>query len=323
MLKPIPFAILAAALVVSACGPSSPTDPYQARVNAVSLHQPAWLQGTWSMRSKDVAKSETESEEIAIGENYVAGTTDSGHTSGANYFSTKGQWSLVETIASLNATPQATSSDQLYRLDLVKDGQSIGFVQFEMKGDVLVYTEDTPQKKRTLELHKGKAAEVPITVILPSPTPTPSPVPMQTSYLSLALPANWEKTTSLQTPAQWENFLYLQRKDGKSVIATIALDRTTEDVDLETVKDAWVANAGKDALEVKKTEVMGLPAYLVRRTTTLSGGTTMTRKYLVAKDARVYSFGLVNTKDDSREATLVAEFDSIVNSVKWTSSTTK
>lgn len=71
------------------------------------------------------------------------------------------------------------------------------------------------------------------------------------------------------------------------------------------------------ALEVKKTEVLGLPAYLVKRHVAASQGTTTIRKYLVAKDDRVYSFALIHAKDELFAGSMAADFEAMVQSVQW------
>jgi hypothetical protein len=174
--------ILAVGLMVG-CQAPHPLQTWREKVDAVTLQTPDWLQGTWSSRT-DNQRTST-SEEFTIGPKWVTSETVTSTSPSAPrepglpagmFFSSRGQWSFAEDVVRMEATPQETTSDQMHRIDLVKEGQVLGFVQFEKKGEVLMLTEQHPVRTRTLELRRGKPQDVPVIVAgSPSPAPTPSP----------------------------------------------------------------------------------------------------------------------------------------------------
>lgn len=317
-----------ALILLAGCAPSPARTPWSSAA-AMALHQPSWLHGSWSVRTRDNVKETATWEEFTVTEKWITSTTTSSSTKPdpdvphGLFASTVGNWSVSEELLTLNATAQESTSEQVHRVEYVKYGQVLGFIQFELKGDVLVLTEQRPARTRTVELRRGKPQDVPETVI-EAPAASPSPAAAATfayttPHLTFSLEPGWEKIDLLKNQGQWENFAHVLRTAAKVSIGTIAFERTTEDVDLETVKEAWVVNAGADVAEIKKVELLGLPAYFVRRNVTVPEGSTIIKKYLVAKDARVYSFALVHKKDELFASSLTKEFEAMVQSVQWTS----
>lgn len=316
------WGLLAFSVLVSC--KSSP--PMWVTSDTLHLHVPSWLRGNWRLETRDNQKQTRTVEDYAIYDKQIIETRSSfgdgptdPTTSPSPLPGTYWYTSVIsEATEMLTTIRESTPSDFVYRIDLDKDGQPAGFFQFEKKGDVLVLSEKHERRDRTIELHPNGS-----TAGATSPSPMMSAAPMETPYFSFSLPGGWEKIDSTLPAPQWEVLIDAQRKVGDSIRAQMSFERTAEDVDLETAKNAWVANAGTDATEVTKTEVLGLSAYRLKRNLASPQGPKVIHKYLVAKDGRVYSFGLVSVKDDTVEPTLVAEFEEMVKSVRWTSSSSR
>lgn len=307
-----PVKLLSSALALSLLGCQAAT-PSQGLIThpPVALSPPAWLHGTWSFggRSPDGGAMTVT---YRIDASNIVQTSSTYAPIG---YSSSSDSSLGGAFGREGYTVSASApSETAYRLDLTKSGQAIGHVQFEKRGDTVVVTRADGPKPSLSELHGGSTELFPAGLTAGR---EPEGLRVVTPHLIAVAPKGWANAPLLEQPSQWEHTAHLNRQVADRPVGSITIDRTDGETDLETVKLAWMKDAGQSVIEVQDLKVLSQPGCLVRRVVSENGSTNLIRKYFVPSGGRIYSFGLVYAQDEPFERQLVTEFDTMVTTVKW------